>query len=547
MTAWRVRAWSPRADVPADADTSGPAALWPAAAQTIVFLDRDRRVIHAGEAVDRVLGVPVGDLAGRPLGLIPRLGGRGRVESLWPDGSVHPLEFTATATVPAGVQLVALREITGEPGSGDRPSCDLKLAAVAASCMPGQDASAQLEHSVLSVAAVLSLDLVGVFERPGPRRRMVLRAGHGWDPGAIGCATVSSAEGSPVGRALAVDDPVILGDLRLADRSVGAARLLHDHAVVSGIEVRIDQWGVLGAYARRRQRFSPDDVDLLRVVAAALERARLEERLRSAGDELARARADSVRAVAEATQASERRTRARIMQLLHDEALQSLLAARQELALAVRRPDRVAQARTAVERAVRELREAVSAVHPETLEPAGLREALHAVVSAQARAAGFEAVLDLAVEPEVDCAPLLLSLTRELTTNVARHAGARELRVDLRAAGGDLLLELRDDGVGIPSGRIEEALADGHIGLASARRRVRALGGELEIASEPGRGTCVRVTLPGRAPAASVHLDGRKRPSGDRFQPPERRESSVKVSPGEPVDMPMQEGQSSKG
>jgi signal transduction histidine kinase len=57
-------------------------------------------------------------------------------------------------------------------------------------------------------------------------------------------------------------------------------------------------------------------------------------------------------------------------------------------------------------------------------------------------------------------------------------------------------LEVRDDGAGFEEARRSAALREGHIGLASAEQRVRALGGELEIDSAPGGGTTVRALLP---------------------------------------------------
>jgi two-component system NarL family sensor kinase len=59
-----------------------------------------------------------------------------------------------------------------------------------------------------------------------------------------------------------------------------------------------------------------------------------------------------------------------------------------------------------------------------------------------------------------------------------------------------VVLEVSDDGRGLDAGAADAAVAEGHIGLASAAERVRALDGFLTIASEPGRGTRVRVGLP---------------------------------------------------
>ena len=56
---------------------------------------------------------------------------------------------------------------------------------------------------------------------------------------------------------------------------------------------------------------------------------------------------------------------------------------------------------------------------------------------------------------------------------------------------------IADDGRGIPSGRQAEALAEGHIGLASVNERVRAAGGEFELSTSPA-GTRAVARLPDR-------------------------------------------------
>ncbi len=60
-------------------------------------------------------------------------------------------------------------------------------------------------------------------------------------------------------------------------------------------------------------------------------------------------------------------------------------------------------------------------------------------------------------------------------------------------------LTVADDGTGLPQGRLERALEEGHIGLAAATERVRAVGGDIGIESDPGAGTTVTIVLPAAA------------------------------------------------
>jgi signal transduction histidine kinase/ligand-binding sensor domain-containing protein len=88
---------------------------------------------------------------------------------------------------------------------------------------------------------------------------------------------------------------------------------------------------------------------------------------------------------------------------------------------------------------------------------------------------------------------------KESVNNMIRHSGCTEAEIELRAAADHLELWLRDNGRGFDPGHE----SDGH-GLVSMRDRARGIGGELELRSEPGRGTTVtlRVPLDGLAPSS---------------------------------------------
>ncbi|MGH2955224.1 MAG: sensor histidine kinase [Solirubrobacterales bacterium] len=188
--------------------------------------------------------------------------------------------------------------------------------------------------------------------------------------------------------------------------------------------------------------------------------------------------------------------RRRIAQLIHDDALQSLLAAHQELIEAAPGRAQVTRAHEVVEAAIERLREALMALHPVTLERGGLEQALGAVARLAERQGGFE--VSVACDPEaLDHADeLVLTAARELLTNAARHSGAARVSVAVRRVDGAVELEVADDGRGIPPGRRDEALAAGHIGLASLEQRVRSAGGRLDLSSSDG-GTRALVRVPG--------------------------------------------------
>lgn len=194
---------------------------------------------------------------------------------------------------------------------------------------------------------------------------------------------------------------------------------------------------------------------------------------------------------------AEDRARRRIAQLIHDDALQSLLAANQDLIEAAPGRIGVTRAHEVVSATIEHLREAMLALHPVTLERGGLESALGAVARQAERQGGFE--VDLAVAPEAlernDA--LVLAVARELLSNAARHSGATkvELRVDAGADDREVAIEVNDNGRGLEPDRPRQALSEGHIGLASVAQRAEASGGEFDLVSEPGAGTRARATL----------------------------------------------------
>ena len=85
----------------------------------------------------------------------------------------------------------------------------------------------------------------------------------------------------------------------------------------------------------------------------------------------------------------------------------------------------------------------------------------------------------------------LLRIVQEALTNARKHSGAENVRVELKAEGDDLVVEVEDDGQGFEPDTISAG-----VGLRSMRERAAVLGGKLEVESEPGRGTRVRLRTP---------------------------------------------------
>ena len=88
-------------------------------------------------------------------------------------------------------------------------------------------------------------------------------------------------------------------------------------------------------------------------------------------------------------------------------------------------------------------------------------------------------------------------IAQEALTNVARHAHAHNVTVDLHTNNGHLHLSVRDDGIGFDVGTVrEKAVGGASLGLLSMEERAALAGGGLEFKSAPGQGTDVQAWFP---------------------------------------------------
>jgi two-component system NarL family sensor kinase len=194
----------------------------------------------------------------------------------------------------------------------------------------------------------------------------------------------------------------------------------------------------------------------------------------------------------------EKRERQSLSERLHDGALQYVLASRREME-EVREGSTEAMDRVdlALGECSRLLRDVVRELHPEVLARAGLRAAITSLADGIAASTNLAVHVDSAGWPDdlrTEADHLLYSAAREFSTNTIKHAKAENLSFILRRSDGQAMLRIADDGVGIPPERLAQSVENGHIGFASIRAKVLALGGELNINGSPG--TEIAISLP---------------------------------------------------
>ena len=153
---------------------------------------------------------------------------------------------------------------------------------------------------------------------------------------------------------------------------------------------------------------------------------------------------------------------------------------------------------------VEQLMEAVRSMslelRPSVLDDLGLAAALRWYADRQGRRAGLAVRVRTQLPTErlaSDLETACFRVAQEAITNVARHAGAKRVEVDARAEDGTLDLTVRDDGTGFDVAAVRGGTtAEGSIGLDGMEERVRLLGGDFRIDSQPGTGTTVWARFP---------------------------------------------------
>jgi len=417
---------------------AAPAAVWMLAV-ALSFVD-GRLVVStallsvAGLAASFLLGQAPDAVRGR-LGLAVVLSGAAIVVYNDPDHDTGDFIFTPILFAIAWIAGRALRERAAQAEAGFFRTARLSRLLERLAEQPGARALDEALADALDDPA-----LTVAYWLPEERRHV----------GSDGRAIELPPEGAAT----------VATEIRHRDHRVGA--LIHDAALLEEPEV-------LRTVAR--------------AAALALENGRLEVELRARLEALRASRARIVTAGDD-----ERR---RLGRDLHDGAQQRLISILLGLQLAHERPELsaelVARALDDARAAVEELRELAAGIHPAILSQRGLDAGLESLATRASLPVELETELEERLPAPVESAAYFT--VAEALTNVAKYAQASYARVDAHRENGELVVEVRDDGIG-------GADATRGSGLRGLEDRVGALGGSIEVESPPGRGTVLRARIP---------------------------------------------------
>jgi len=202
--------------------------------------------------------------------------------------------------------------------------------------------------------------------------------------------------------------------------------------------------------------------------------------------------------------------RTHIAREIHDELGQVLTALKMDIAWLAKHLDDAAllektdAMRQLVDDTIRTVRKISTGLRPEVLDDMGLVAAIGWQTTEFQKRAGVRCITSLPpdiVALDGDLATTVFRIFQELLTNVARHAHATRVDVELRQTADRLVLEVADNGVGILGGDENHKAS---LGLLGMQERARRLGGSVDILSSRGAGTRVAVSIPMARPAVEV-------------------------------------------
>jgi len=238
--------------------------------------------------------------------------------------------------------------------------------------------------------------------------------------------------------------------------------------------------------------------DMNRILSAELaERTLTEQRLRQSEENL--------RALAARLQSVREEERIHIAREIHDELGQALTGLKFDINTLAKATAGCAPEATAglpesvnqqIDRIINSVRRIASGLRPEVLDEIGISAAIEWQAREFQRRTGLRCVVDISpgfVDPDKERSTALFRIFQELLTNVARHANATRVAVQLAEDEGILRLKVEDNGRGIQEKEFESPRALGFLGL---RERVLAFGGSIDVRGQEGKGTAVAVEIP---------------------------------------------------
>ncbi|MCB1018744.1 MAG: GAF domain-containing sensor histidine kinase [Acidobacteria bacterium] len=296
-------------------------------------------------------------------------------------------------------------------------------------------------------------------------------------------------------------EPQIIVDAK-NDERIASKKIRDEFYSVWGVPltVRGKTTGVVALGFSYEYHCLPREMKLFEAIAErcalAIEKAQLMEELRL--------REERIRQLGEHMMKVEEEERRRISRELHDEVGQALLVVRLYLEMIEgmlekeKKPARtkLQDTREVVETTIVEMRRLISALSPNVLQELGLPASIRQFVKNLSRTFPGRVRMRMSNVEELPDGPkiMMYRLVQECFTNAVKHSNARNVSVELTRRNGLVRMRMQDDGVGFSVAEASQKRES--FGVAGMRERVELLGGKIDIASAPGKGTKVSIAIP---------------------------------------------------
>jgi PAS domain S-box-containing protein len=217
-----------------------------------------------------------------------------------------------------------------------------------------------------------------------------------------------------------------------------------------------------------------------------------------------RASQEKLRKLSTRLQSARESERAAVAREIHDELGATLTAVKMDLhwyakTLASGKPlskDKLSDTGVLVDSAIQTVKRIATELRPSILDHLGLWSAIEWQVQELQKhyRIGCEVKFDPSpANLEAEAQTALFRIVQEALTNVVRHARATQIRVRVRVSGNDVLVDVHDNGIGLPAAKL---LDPGSSGIHGMRERAGAFNGEVHFLTDQDSGTCVTARFP---------------------------------------------------
>jgi signal transduction histidine kinase len=198
--------------------------------------------------------------------------------------------------------------------------------------------------------------------------------------------------------------------------------------------------------------------------------------------------------------------RKRIARELHDESLQALSAILMDVGVCKLRPDLITTTKVSaiydnITHIINEMNHLVQNLRPTVLDDLGFEAAIVWILDRNFKDRGIKCYRNMQILSErLSSSELQITVFRivqEMSTNIARHANAQNVFIDMKDSDDEFTMSMEDDGVGFDTASVlRDSMSRRGLGILGMQERAALLKGRLTICSAPEAGTTVNLRIP---------------------------------------------------